>query len=55
VQINALRKMPVGTPEVRKPLQCTPNPVDAPKYQSLDQAQEHPLDHPHDPTKPNCR
>jgi hypothetical protein len=55
VQINALRKMPVGTAEVRRPPQCTPNPVDAPKYQSLDQAKAHPLSRPHDPTQPNCR
>ena len=44
VQINALRAMPENPmPEVRKPLQRTPKPVDAPKYQSLDQARECPL------------
>ena len=44
VQINALRNMPDNpVPEVRKPLQRTPKPVDAPRYQSLDQARDCPL------------
>ena len=55
VQINALRSMPENpVPEVRKPLQRTPKPVDAPKYQSLDQARECPLS-PDVPAPPRCR
>jgi len=55
VQINALRAMPENPiPEVRKPLQRTPKPVDAPKYQSLDQARECPLS-PDVLAPPHCR
>jgi hypothetical protein len=55
VQINALRSMPENPmPEVRKPLQRTPKPVDAPKYQSLDQARECPLS-PDVQAPPGCR
>ena len=54
VQINALRGMPENpVPEVRKPLQRTPKPVDAPRYQSLDQARDCPLS-PGEPPRPGC-
>jgi hypothetical protein len=56
LQINALRNMPDNpVPETRKPLQRTPKPVDAPKYQSLDQARECPLQPSDSPAPANCR
>ncbi|HUO91891.1 MAG TPA: hypothetical protein VMU22_03175 [Rhizomicrobium sp.] len=58
LQINTLRNMPSTVAERRMPQKKDLKPVDAPKYQSLDQARECPLPgdvpvHPGDPMPPD--